>query len=102
MIEHPYFEVPGGTTFVEESTYVDQTGPLASPEIRSFNHGLGEIFAAVIDAGLTITAFEEHRSVPWNPLGAACVETADHPGEFTLREHPERLPMTYTLGARKS
>ena len=102
VVEYPYFEVAGGTTFVEEATYVDQAGPIESPETRGFNHGLGEILTAVTDAGLTITAFEEHRSVPWNPLGDSCIESTDHPGEFELRDHPERLPLTYTLDARKA
>ena len=100
VIEYPYFSVPGGTAFVDEDTYVDQAGPVESPEFRGFNHGLAEIFTAVTDAGLSITAFEEHRSVPWNPLGTACVESPDHPGEFVLRDQPERLPMSYTLTAR--
>ncbi len=102
VIEYPYFSVPGGTAFVDEATYVDQTGPLEAPESHGFNHGLGEILAAVTDAGLTVTSFEEHRSVPWNPLGSACVESTDHPGEWVLRDHPDRLPMTYTLTATKT
>jgi SAM-dependent methyltransferase len=101
VIEFPYFEVPGGTRFVDEATYVEQSGPLASPEIVHFNHGLGEVFTALRDAGLAVTDFEEHRTVPWNPLGAAFIASPDHPGEFELREHPERLPATYTLQARK-
>ena len=101
VVEYPYFEVAGGTTFIEEETYVEQSGPLSAPEIRSFNHGLGEIITAVTDAGLTLTSFEEHRSVPWNPLGTACVEVTDQPGEWELREHPERLAMSYTLQARQ-
>jgi len=101
VIEYPYFEVPGGTAFVDESTYVDQAAPIESPEFRGFNHGLGEILTAVIDAGLTLRSFEEHRSVPWNPLGTACIE-ADQPGEFRLRDHPERLALSYTLQATKT
>ena len=100
-IEFPYFEIAGGTPFVEEQTYVDHEEPLESPAIISFNHGLSEIFNALWDAGLTITAFEEHMSVPWNPLGAAFIEVPDVPGEYQLREKPERLAATYTLRARK-
>ena len=39
-------------------------------------------------------------SVPWNPLGEATVET--DLGEWVLRDHPERLPLTYTLQATRS
>ena len=101
VIEFPYFEVDGGTVFVEDMTYVEHEAPLESPRIVSFNHGLAEIFNALWDAGLEITGFDEHRSVPWNPLGSAFVELPDVPGEYRLRERPERLPATYTLRARK-
>lgn len=97
VIEYPYFETDGGTRFTETSTYVEHEGELLSPDIISFNHGLGEIITAVMDAGLTMTAFEEHRSLPWNPAGEAMVE--DELGEWTLRENPERLAASYTLQA---
>jgi SAM-dependent methyltransferase len=101
VVEFPYFEVPGGTRFVEEFTYVEHDGVLESPDTVAFNHGLGEIFGAVWEAGLTITGFEEHRTVPWNALGTAMVEAAGVPGEYELRHKPERLAATYTLQARK-
>lgn len=82
---------------MEEETYVPHDQPVAAPESVSFNHGIGEILGAVAAAGLRLTGFEEHRSVPWNPLGEAMQEGED--GEFRLREQPERLPLTYTLQA---
>ena len=101
VVDFPYFEVPGGTRFVEETTYVEHDGPLASPETIGFNHGLAEIFNALWDAGLTISAFEEHRSVPWNPCGTAFTDVAGVDGEYELRVRPERLAASYTLQARK-
>jgi SAM-dependent methyltransferase len=98
-IEHPYFEVPGGTRFTESTSYVDHEGELASPDIVHFNHGLSEIFNALWGAGMSVTMFEEHRSVPWNAAGDAMVE--DEQGEWTLREAPERLAASYTLRAVK-
>ena len=99
VIEYPYFEKAGGTRFSETITYVTHEGEVGSPDTVGFNHGLGEIFNAVWDAGMAITRFEEHTSVPWNPLGDAMV--VDEVGEYRLREHPERLPLTYTLQATK-
>lgn len=96
-VEFPYFEVAGGTPFRQETTYVEHEGTLASPDIVHFNHGLGEIITAVMEAGLTLTAFEEHASVPWNAAGDAMVE--DERGEWQLREQPERLAASYTLQA---
>jgi SAM-dependent methyltransferase len=97
VIRYPYFEVEGGTTFIDEETYVPHEEPVAAPETVGFNHGIGEILTAIADAGLRLTGFEEHRSVPWNPLGEAMEEGED--GEYRLREQPERLPLTYTLQA---
>ncbi len=101
VIEFPYFE-SDGNVFVEEETYVDQIGPIESPMTVGFNHSLGEIFNALWNAGMEITAFEEHWTVPWNPLGEAFVEVPDLPGEFELRHTPKRLAATYTLQARKT
>jgi SAM-dependent methyltransferase len=97
VVEYPYFE-DEGTRFSEETTYRG-TGTLSAPESVSFNHGLGEIFTALQDAGLTVTSLEEHREVPWNPLGEAMVESPDFPGEFVLAEGRDRLPLTYTIQA---
>lgn len=66
----------------------------------SFNHGLGELFTALTAAGLVVTALEEHREAPWKALDAM-VESAEHDGEYVLAEHPERLPLTYTVQAVK-
>lgn len=99
VVRYPYFEVPGGTRFSETVTYVDHDEPLAEPDTIQFNHGLGQIVTALSAAGLTLTMLVEHDSVPWNALGTPMVEGAD--GEWRLREGRERLPLTYTLQARK-
>ena len=99
VVHYPYFET-AGTAFTEESTY-GGAGVLSAPQGVSFNHGLGEVFTALTDAGLTVTALEEHREVPWNALGDAMVESAEYEGEYVLAQNPERLPLTYTIQARK-
>lgn len=98
VLAFPYFET-AGIPFSETETYVAQGGPLASPDIIHFNHGLAEIFNALWAAGMDITLFEEHTSVPWNPMGDAMHDIGG--GEYQLVERPERLPTSYTLRARK-
>ncbi|HUF32811.1 MAG TPA: methyltransferase [Acidimicrobiales bacterium] len=98
VVEHPYFETEG-VRFSEPASYVDHDEPLASPDIVHFNHGLAQVITAVMDAGLQLSAIEEHDSVPWNPLADAMEEVGG--GEHRLRHHPERLPATYTLQATK-
>ncbi len=100
VVEHPYFETPAGTRFVETKTYVEHEGELAAPESIEFNHGLGEILTALADAGLALAAFEEHDSVPWDFSPGATVRDAH--GEHRLRDRPERLAASYTLRAVKA
>jgi SAM-dependent methyltransferase len=97
VVEYPYFESEG-VIFTEEMSYAGD-GIVGAPDSVGFNHGLGEIFTALRDAGLVTTHFEEHREVPWNPLGDAMVASPDFPGEFVLAEGRDRLPLTYTLQA---
>ena len=99
VLEYPYFETDG-TVFVEDETYAG-SGTVAAPESVIFNHGLGEIFTALLGAGLAITAFEEHREVPWNPLGENMIPSPDFAGEFILAKGRDRMPLTYTLQATK-
>jgi len=94
----PYFET-AGTRFVERKTYVGHEDDLASPETVQFNHGIGEILTAVTNAGLTLSSFEEHTSVPWNPLGPSMERVGL--GEWQLHDRPERLAASYTLQAVK-
>ena len=62
------------------------------------DHGLGEVVTAVLAAGLELTMFVEHDSVPWEALPGR-MHRDD--GEWRLIEHPERLPLSYTLQAVK-
>lgn len=99
VLDYPYFETAEGTEFVETKTYVEHEGELAAPRSISFNHGIGEILTALISSGMTISAFEEHQSAPWDPFGSAGFK--DEQGEYRLRQRPERIPATYTLQAIK-
>ena len=48
-------------------------------------------------AGATLTALEEHRSVPWDALPGRMKRIEG--GEYQIADRPERLPHTYTLQA---
>lgn len=99
VVEYPYFEADG-VVFDEDTSYAG-AATIAEPASVSFNHGLGEIFMALTDAGLSVTHLEEHREVPWNPLGEAMIPSPDFDGEFILAVGRDRLPLTYTLQAIK-
>ena len=99
VVEFPYFETEG-VHFSEPLSYVPYDEPLASPDIVHFNHGLAEVITALMNAGMSLTAIEEHDSVSWNPLDDAMEEVGG--GEYRLREAPNRLAATYTMQATKS
>jgi len=98
LIEHPYFETDG-VRFTEEQSYVPHDEPLAFPDIIHFNHGLAEVITAVMDAGMELTAIEEHLTAPGRPLEDMMEDVGG--GEYRLRRDPVRMPATYTLQATK-
>ncbi|MEU8900378.1 methyltransferase [Nocardia sp. NPDC048505] len=99
VLGYPYFELPEPMVFAEAGTYVETDAELTAATTHEWNHGLGEIVTAVLDAGLTVTGLTEHTSVPWNALPGRMRRDAE--GEWTLSAHPERLPLSYTLQAVK-
>jgi len=99
VIEYPYFETEG-MHFSEPQSYVDHDEPLASPDIVHFNHGLAEVVTALLDAGMKLTAIEEHDTAPGRPLEDMMEDVGQ--GEYRLRTLPARLPATYTIQATKS
>src|SRR5215472_5660274 len=68
VVRYPYFEREEPLVLDDGGTYV-QTGVVFQHTItHEWNHGLGEIITALLDAGLLITALTEHDSVPWEAL----------------------------------
>jgi hypothetical protein len=65
---------------------------------NEWNHGLGEIVTALLDAGMELTGLTEHDSVPWEALPGQ-MEQAGH--EWRLADRPWRLAHSYTLQATK-
>ncbi|MEV0810065.1 class I SAM-dependent methyltransferase [Micromonospora sp. NPDC050200] len=99
VVEHPYFERPEPLVWEEPGTYVSTEVTFRHNTTHEWNHGLGEVVTALLDAGLDLTMLEEHDSAPWVALPGRQVKDAD--GEWRLAERPWRLAQTYTLQARK-
>ena len=102
VIRYPYFETAEPVAFDEgPSTYTDgDTSSMAHTATREWNHGLGEIVQAVIDAGLVVTMLEELRYCDWLALPNA-MEIRASDNAAVLRDGRERLPLTYTLQAHR-
>lgn len=97
-LELPYFEQTEPLQWRDLTTYAGE-GEVGSPLSVEWNHGLGEIVTAVLDAGMELTALHEHDSVPWDALpGLMTYDPAT--GECRLTDRPERLPASFTLTAR--
>jgi SAM-dependent methyltransferase len=98
-ITEPYFEQVAPQIWDEPGTYVESDHEFQHSLTHEWNHGLGEIVTAVLEAGLVLTGLEEHQSVPWEALPGRMRKLDNK--EWQLTEKPERLPHTYTLQARK-
>jgi SAM-dependent methyltransferase len=100
VLGYPYFEQSEPLVWDDASTYVETDESITSSVTHEWNHGIGEILTAVLEAGLTITGFVEHTSIPWEALPGRM--RLDDDGEWMLSAHAERLPLSYTLQAVKT
>ncbi|HEX8630184.1 MAG TPA: SAM-dependent methyltransferase, partial [Catenuloplanes sp.] len=98
-VEYPYFQRPEPQVWDEPGSYVRTEAEFAHTVSHTWNHGLGEIVTALLDAGLDLTMLQEHDSAPWDGLPGATVR--DEHGEWRLIDRPWRLPQTYTLQAHR-
>ena len=96
-LRYPYFETETPMTFDEATTYVETDGASIEHSVtHEWNHGIGEVFTALIDAGLVVTSLREHRHLDWRLL-----PQQEQVGErFYLPEAQRDLvPMQYTIQA---
>jgi SAM-dependent methyltransferase len=98
-VRYPYFEHAEPVVFDGPGTYVQTETAFVNNISHSWNHGLGEIITGLMDAGMHLTAFTEHDSVPWEALPGHM--TVDDTGEWRLADQPGRLAASYTLQAVK-
>jgi SAM-dependent methyltransferase len=98
-LRFPYFERAEPLEWDDDASYVETDRPLTATKTYEWNHGIGEIVTALIDAGLVLTMLVEHDSVPWEALPGQMVERAD--GEFALDALSGVAPLSYTIQARR-
>ena len=96
VLAYHYFETGEPQRWDYPDSYTGR-GTLEHSVTYEWNHGLGEVVTAVLDAGLTLTRLVEHTEVEWLalpwmvPIGG---------GRYGLAEGRERLPTMFTLEAR--
>ncbi len=99
VVDYPYFERPEAIVWDEGGTYVQTDVVFDHNRTHEWNHGLGEIVTALMDAGMELTGLAEHDSVPWDALPGQMEQIGG--GEWRLISRPWRLPHSYTLQASK-
>jgi SAM-dependent methyltransferase len=98
-IEQPYFQQSEPMTWELDGSYVaapDGAPPMTHRTSHEWNHSLGEIVSALLQAGLVLESFEETDHSAWCPWPELMVQ--DERG-WRLRDNPERLPLQYVITA---
>ena len=106
VVKWPYFEPAEPLRWDDPGDYADPDARLENSVTYQWNHGLGEIVTALIDAGLTIEFVNEHKTAYWRALpwmesvqGANDWRVLD---EWRLPEgRGDELPLTYSIRTRK-
>jgi SAM-dependent methyltransferase len=99
VIGYPYFERPEPIVDEDPGTYVTTDVEFTQNVTHSWNHGLGEIVTALLDAGMQLTGLVEHQTIPWQGLPGQMEQVALN--EWQLADRPWRLACSYTLQAVK-
>ncbi|MGD0686857.1 MAG: class I SAM-dependent methyltransferase, partial [Streptosporangiaceae bacterium] len=97
VVEYSYFERAEPLVWDDGGTYVRTDVVFTHNRTHQWNHGLGEIVTALLDAGLELTGLAEHDSVPWEALPGRMEQVEG--GEWRLADRPWRLAHSYTLQA---
>ena len=96
-VEHDYFQ-RDPFVFDDAGTYADPAARTSHNRTEEWQHTLGDVVSAVIEAGLTVELLHEHAFTltPRWPF----LEERD--GGFWMPAGKPRLPLMYSLRARSS
>jgi len=97
-LAYPYWEHPEPLAFPVAGSYADPKAKIATPTEYGWDHGLGEIVTALVEAGLRIESLREYPFVAWKL--DFLVEAED--GSWRLPpETPGELPLFFSILASK-
>ncbi len=100
VVEYPYFETADPIVFGTRAARTSRPTQVFTKNLtHEWNHGLGEIVTAVLDAGMELTRLEEHTTVPWDGAARAMVDTAA--ARCSSPSTSSACRVSYTLQARK-
>jgi ubiquinone/menaquinone biosynthesis C-methylase UbiE len=99
-LTYPYWEHATPLTFEVKGSYADPTADIGEHTEHGWDHGLGEIVTALIDAGLRIETLVEHPFLDWKV--DFLVEDPEHGGTWRLPPGGRGdLPLMFSLRATK-
>jgi SAM-dependent methyltransferase len=97
-LTYPYWEHPEPLAFPVQGSYADPTAEVSARTEYGWDHGLGEIVSALIDAGLRIESLREYPFAEWKL--DFLVESDD--GTWRLPAgSPGELPLFFSILASK-
>lgn len=100
LIEYPYFDGSPAMRFENVNSYAGE-GEVAAPVCYEWAHNLGAIIQSLIDAGLAIDRFDEHRELAW-PFLPWMEPSSENEGWFRFPEPLNRsIPLMFTIQAHK-
>ena len=97
-LAYPYWEHPEPLTFEVKGTYADRDADVGEHTEHGWDHGLGEIVTALIDAGLRIEMLVEHPFLDWEV--AYLVDAGENRWRLPSDAGGE-LPLMFSLRATK-
>jgi SAM-dependent methyltransferase len=110
-LAYPYWEHPDPLIFDVKGSYADPTADVGEQKEHGWDHGLGEIVTALIDAGLRIDSLAEHPWLEWGadflvamapPTPAAEAGSALADGRYVLPPGTAgELPLMFSLRASR-
>ncbi|MBA2570050.1 MAG: class I SAM-dependent methyltransferase [Chloroflexi bacterium] len=97
-LQYPYWEHERPLAFEVTGSYADRSAAVRTPTEYGWDHGLGEIVTALIDAGLRI---ESLREFPWAEWQLDFLVRAED-GKLRLPpDVPGELPLSFSILAMK-
>jgi SAM-dependent methyltransferase len=99
-LTYPYWEHREPLTFAVKGSYADPDADVGDLTEHSWDHGLGEIVTALVDAGLQIDKLIEHPFLEWK-VDFLVEEEAGDDRWVLPQGTPGELPLMFSLLASK-
>ena len=98
VLRQPYFETDQPTRDDSGADYASDDVQLRNATTYEWSHSLSEVIQSLLDAGLSITAFTEGRTLPWRGLPSL----VDSPQGYVHPDNPAALPLEFSVTARRA